>query len=561
MRERAFSSFWAGYPVPLVLRSRTAIAIVVFLISFLPALTAEKYALVIGASNVSSVPDGFKAKYLSEDANSFKEFLRSPAGGGLPQQNLTLLNHGKADRDALFHALRELAKTVSHKDSFYLYFAGHGRLTSQGRVYFLLDGADWDLPQAGGIEASVLIQEIREAIRAKHIVFFVDACYAGAAANDGFARGNSEARLAEIWSKEWSKHPAVTMGFFSSQSNQPSWEDPELESGVFTHFALTGLNGAADKDESGTVTAGELQVFLRQSVPRYVMENLGNVQTPWTTPEFEPALMLSLYSPGKKGLLQQFDIQLRAGDFQKARQTLEAAAKRYQESAPIYEAHARLILAFGGDERRATWTARRAVVLDGRDARARYTLARALCRAGSFGDAYREIETARRLDDSIGGEALVSCLRLLSSDRSESSRVMESDLQRWARRGKEIVKAVGCNPEDQPCVEEICMGLGDELDESVVVRVFARRTGDLPWEVSECRANEYCRGVRFAESYTFDEASRRICWSYRSQTRLPGAFEARMLLLYFPREDEFPEAVTGHHRANSLRSRIESTLW
>ncbi len=58
--------------------------------------------------------------------------------------------------------------------------------------------------------------------------------------------------------------------------------------GVFTHYLLEGLKGAADYNKDGTVTLGELIPYLSENVRRQTL----NAQSPTVAGRFDPALSL-----------------------------------------------------------------------------------------------------------------------------------------------------------------------------------------------------------------------------------------------------------------------------
>jgi uncharacterized caspase-like protein len=56
----------------------------------------------------------------------------------------------------------------------------------------------------------------------------------------------------------------------ASDISEPSFEDVRWGNGhgVFTYFLLKGLQGAADKNHDGVITAEELFAYLKQTVPQ-----------------------------------------------------------------------------------------------------------------------------------------------------------------------------------------------------------------------------------------------------------------------------------------------------
>jgi hypothetical protein len=71
--------------------------------------------------------------------------------------------------------------------------------------------------------------------------------------------------------------------FTSSSSDQISSWYPEKKHGLFTYFFLKGLQGAADGDGDGKITAGELNGFVSdrtEGVPYWARRLHGREQTP-----------------------------------------------------------------------------------------------------------------------------------------------------------------------------------------------------------------------------------------------------------------------------------------
>lgn len=54
--------------------------------------------------------------------------------------------------------------------------------------------------------------------------------------------------------------------FTSSSGEEVSSWYPEQKHSLFTYYFLKGLQGAADKDEDQTLTAGELQRYIEENV-------------------------------------------------------------------------------------------------------------------------------------------------------------------------------------------------------------------------------------------------------------------------------------------------------
>lgn len=55
----------------------------------------------------------------------------------------------------------------------------------------------------------------------------------------------------------------------AASGDQTAKPPPEVEQGLFSYFLMRGLEGAADIDQNGAVTAGELHQHVRKNVNRF----------------------------------------------------------------------------------------------------------------------------------------------------------------------------------------------------------------------------------------------------------------------------------------------------
>src|SRR5688572_30387968 len=79
------------------------------------------YAVVIGISKYQS--EGIsQLRFANRDAQMFFNYLRSPEGGAVPQDNIRLLLDSTATNAAVYSALSWLTETVQENDLVYFYF-------------------------------------------------------------------------------------------------------------------------------------------------------------------------------------------------------------------------------------------------------------------------------------------------------------------------------------------------------------------------------------------------------------------------------------------------------
>lgn len=260
-------------------------------------------ALVIGIKGYPSknFGDNQRLRYADADAISFYNFITSAEGGGFKKENVALLLNEKATYSAIMQAVRDLEGSGS-SDMVYIFFSGHGVKDTREFGYFMSYYADPENPTDGGIRADRFVEEIKQRVNVKHLVFFIDACFAGAAFGGGLAKGGDDNIVVDIlnsWKNVRTTQEEVSMAFLSARANQKSYEDPNIEHGVFTWYLIKGLRGAADSVEfvgnrDGIVTAEELNLYVWQRVREHVKALVGREQIPTVSPNFVGSLPMRL---------------------------------------------------------------------------------------------------------------------------------------------------------------------------------------------------------------------------------------------------------------------------
>jgi len=217
----------------------------------------ESWAVVIGIDEYQKWP---RLQYAARDADSVKQLLVEKFG--LPEKNVFMLKNQDATRAnilALFNG--KLSQDgVQRDDRIFIYFAGHGttRKLSSGRDLGYIVPVDSD-PQNVASDAIPMteLQNTAEAIAAKHVFFVMDSCYSGL----GLTRGAA--------SQNFLKENARRMG---RQMLPPGGVDQMVSDGgpgghsIFTWTLLQGLEGKADLNGDGFITATELAAYVAPAV-------------------------------------------------------------------------------------------------------------------------------------------------------------------------------------------------------------------------------------------------------------------------------------------------------
>lgn len=231
-----------------------------------PPLGGTTRAVVIGISDYQS-PQIPNLHFAHRDAEAFAAWLRSPAGGSVPEENIVLLTNEQATAGKVWAALEGLLDTCGEGDLAVLYFSGHGdieKVTMRQNGYLLC----WDSPPSayptGGSFAVSLLGDIVETLskrKRSRVVLISDACHAGKLAGSAInGTQTTSTALAQQFAHE--------VKIMSCQENEYALESEQWGGGrgLFSFHLLNGLSGWADNNADGTLTLREIYRYLEERV-------------------------------------------------------------------------------------------------------------------------------------------------------------------------------------------------------------------------------------------------------------------------------------------------------
>jgi peptidoglycan/xylan/chitin deacetylase (PgdA/CDA1 family)/TolA-binding protein len=236
----------------------------------------QSWAVIIGVNEYQAWP---KLRYAVNDANAMEQMLINKFG--FKRENIIKLLDGEATRQRIMQVLGdELTNPakVSHDDRIFFFFAGHGatRNMSENRQIGFIIPVDAD--KTNYYATAISMSEIREAsdlIPAKHVYFVMDSCYSGLALTRGGGSSfeGSGTYLDEVTSRV--ARQILTAG----GANQEVADDGPNGHSVFTWALLEGLDGKADLDHNGVITASELGAYVSPVVASFSHQTpvMGNL--------------------------------------------------------------------------------------------------------------------------------------------------------------------------------------------------------------------------------------------------------------------------------------------
>ena len=223
------------------------------------ALYRDSHALIIGIDQYQRWP---RLQHAGRDAKAMQETLQTRFG--FRPENVKLLLDGDATRANILRALNKLSgKELKRDDRVFVFFAGHGstRKLPSGREvgYVIPVDAGLDDLQTDAI-AMPQLQELGEALPAKHALFVIDACYSGLGLTRGGAASNNNNFI-----RDNARRLGRQMMTAGGTDQQVADDGPGGHS-VFTWTLLQALAGKADLNGDGLITATELAAYVAPAV-------------------------------------------------------------------------------------------------------------------------------------------------------------------------------------------------------------------------------------------------------------------------------------------------------
>jgi peptidoglycan/xylan/chitin deacetylase (PgdA/CDA1 family)/uncharacterized caspase-like protein len=221
----------------------------------------ESWAAIVGIDEYQKWP---KLRYAANDAQGVRDVLVQKYK--FKPENVFLLLNQEATRQNILSLLGDKlgnAEMVKRDDRVFVFFAGHGatRKLPSGRELGYIIPVDADLSSYEGQAISMTnFQDIAETIPAKHLLFIMDSCYSGLALTRGGGIQASQNYLREIARRE-----ARQMFTAGGADEQVADNGPNGHS-VFTWTLLQALDGRADLNGDGVITASELAAYVIPAV-------------------------------------------------------------------------------------------------------------------------------------------------------------------------------------------------------------------------------------------------------------------------------------------------------
>lgn len=241
---------------------------------------ALKLAVVVGINKYSGISGVSPLNYAATDALSLQESLEKQG------YIVFALYDEKATRNFIKKAISKISQLATNEEdkknaTLIFSFSGHG---------FAVDDQNYlvtyDTDRENVIETGLALSSVIDSLKATGIpqkVIFVDAC-----------RNNPGQKSS---AGSFIDQQADGLGIlFSTRSGDVSYESSSINSGIFSHFLVKGLDGAA-ASKNGIVSLHSLKRYVERRVPEWTVKNLQVVQTPYQAGEYTGEFRLAYAAP------------------------------------------------------------------------------------------------------------------------------------------------------------------------------------------------------------------------------------------------------------------------
>ncbi|PYP83337.1 MAG: hypothetical protein DMF61_23380 [Blastocatellia bacterium AA13] len=227
------------------------------------------HALLIGIGKYKYQEQGLaELPSCPNDLRELASLLTDSQKSGYLHQNVSVLSGKEATKKKIESELAKLSKRTNEDSTVFIYFSGHGGRVKRARgvrTYLCPFDCDPDHLADTGISGEGFSNAL-SAIKARKLLVILDTCHAAGSAT-----------LREIGGETW--HPGIDKSYLetlaagsgrvviaSSKADQPSYNHPTANHGLFTWHLLEGLRGKASIRGDGRVNVLDLFYHISEEV-------------------------------------------------------------------------------------------------------------------------------------------------------------------------------------------------------------------------------------------------------------------------------------------------------
>lgn len=229
-------------------------------------IAGGNFAIVVGVNDYAE-EEIADLNYCEKDARDFAATLTEQAG--YDSNRVRIFLGKQATYTAIYAALKSCAdaKNIPPKSSIMFYFSGHGFAYENKNYIIPQDGTVFpDLIQNRNLNLETIESMLAESPFERQLVF-IDAC------RNQVTIGGRDVGVKGFIDTPLTANAKGMKVFLGTEFGQVSRESTDIQSGIFTHYLVEGLAGAADANRDGIVLFNELSGYVSM---RMEERNIGS---------------------------------------------------------------------------------------------------------------------------------------------------------------------------------------------------------------------------------------------------------------------------------------------
>ena len=218
-------------------------------------------ALIVGIADYKRTA---KAKYADRDAEFFSDYARIKLG--VPRSNIKVLTNSEAGHIELLEVVSDWlpGATRAKKSDVYVFFAGHGLGSEDGKeVYLLPHNSSPKLLNQTALRRSQLFETIAST-QPRSVTVLLDTCYSGSSRNEEVLLAQRGIVIVPVKQSI----PSNFTVFSAAGMKQTAKMLDDAKHGLFSYYLMKGMEGDADTNEDKKITSGELHKYVLANVSR-----------------------------------------------------------------------------------------------------------------------------------------------------------------------------------------------------------------------------------------------------------------------------------------------------
>ncbi len=228
---------------------------------------AKLWIVLVGVNHYqdSRIPN---LRYCANDCQELAEALAIATQRFQETEIIALHDGGEKppDKSEIINSIEKFS-LAKPEDTVLFYFSGHGYLDFNNRPIFCVADTNLEDLAVTGLKLDILLNELRQC-KAQRQLVWLDACQEREEQLHNRIKQNPTGKLLAVLEQQ-AQQSQDFYAMLSCNTDERSWEIPELKHGLFTYCLIEGLRGKAANNQ-GNIDADSLFKYVERSSSKFI---------------------------------------------------------------------------------------------------------------------------------------------------------------------------------------------------------------------------------------------------------------------------------------------------